>query len=136
MNPDDIKRSISDLADRVLEGSKQIGTQAQLQVQLRKQQVEYERRIHELGKKSYDWYRTGTMIVTGPVPPEVSNLCAELDGVQAKIRDTERLIEEAKAQSNPPSTPAVNAAPSSGVNPNQAVIVPADNASTTRLPDH
>jgi hypothetical protein len=135
MNSDDIKRSISDLADRVMEGGKQIGTQAQLQVQLRKQQVEYERRIHELGKKSYDWYRTGTMIVSGPVPPEVSGLCAELDGVQSKIRETERLIGEARTQANPPSTPAVNAAPDSGVNPNQAVIVPANNAATTRLPD-
>lgn len=135
MNPDDIKRSISDLADRVMEGGKQIGTQAQLQVQLRKQQVEYERRIHELGKKSYDWYRTGTMIVSGPVPPEVSGLCAEMDGVKAKIRETERMIEEAKAQANPPSTPAVNSAPESVVNPNQAVIVPANNALTEKLPD-
>lgn len=135
MNPDDIKRSITDLADRVMEGGKQLGTLAQLQVQLRKQQVEYERRIHELGKKSYDWYRTGTMIVTGPVPPEVSNLCAEMDGIKANIRETERLIDEAKTQSNPPSTPAVNAAQGSGVNPNQAVIVPANNSSTTKLPD-
>ncbi len=135
MNPDDIKRSITDLADRVMEGSKQLGTQAQLQVQLRKQQVEYERRIHELGKKSYDWYRTGTMIVSGPVPHEVSTLCTELDGVQSNIRDTERLIEEAKTQSNPPSTPAVNAAPDSGVNPHQAVIVSTNNTSTTKLPD-
>ena len=135
MNPDDIKRSITDLADRFMEGGKQLGTQAQLQVQLRKQQVEYERRIHELGNKSYDWFRTGTMIVTGPVPPEVSTLCGELDGIKANIRETERLIEEVKTQSNPPSTPAVNAAPDSGVNPNQAVIVPANPSSTTKLPD-
>lgn len=135
MNPDDIKRSITDLADRVFEGGKQLGTQAQLQVQLRKQQVEYERRIHELGKKSYDWYRTGTMIVTGPVPPEVAGLCGELDEIKTNIRDTERLIEEAKTQSNPPSTPAVNPAPDSGINPHQAVIVPANPTSTTKLPD-
>jgi cob(I)alamin adenosyltransferase len=135
MNSDDIKRTITDIADRMMEGGKQLGTQAQLQVQLRKQQVEYERRIHELGKKSYDWYRAGTMIVSGPVPPEVSALCGELDGVKAKIRETERLIEEAKAQSNPPSTPAVNAAPDSDVNPNQAVIVTANNSATTKLPD-
>lgn len=134
MNPDDIKRTLTDLADRVMEGGKQLSTQAQLQVQLKKLQVEHARRIHELGKQTYDWYRTGTMIVSGPVPHEVSRLCAELDEAQAKIRETERQIEEAKAQANPPDSPAVNAAPDSGVNPHQAVIVPADSA-TTRLPD-
>ena len=87
MNPDDIKRSITDLADRVMEGSKQLGTQAQLQVQLRKQQVEYERRIHELGKKSYDWYRTGTMIVSGPVPHEVSTLCRAIEHSRYRTLD-------------------------------------------------
>lgn len=110
MIPDDLKRTINDIADKVKEGGKQLGTQAQLQVQLKKLQVEHARRIHELGKHTYEWYRAGTMIVSGPVPPEVSRLCAELDEIQAKTRETERQIEEAKAQMNPPDTPAVNAA--------------------------
>jgi len=112
MNPDDIKRSISDFADKVMEGGKQIGTQAQLQVQLKKLQVEHARRIHELGKHTYDWYRTGTMIVSGPVPHDVSTICSELDNVKTKIVDTEREIEEAKTHSVPPSSPPVNADPS------------------------
>jgi hypothetical protein len=109
MIPDDLKRTINDFADKVMEGGKQIGNQAQLQVQLKKLQVEHARRIHELGKHTYDWYRAGTMIVSGPVPPDVSRLCAELDDIQTKTRETERQIEEAKAQMNPPDTPAVNA---------------------------
>lgn len=110
MIPDDLKRTINDIADKVKEGGKQIGTQAQLQIQLKKLQVEHARRIHELGKHTYDWYRAGTMIVSGPVPPDVSRLCAELDEIQTKTRETERQIEETKAQMNPPDTPAVNAA--------------------------
>lgn len=107
MIPDDLKRTFSDIADKVMEGGKQIGSQAQLQVQLKKLQVEHARRIHELGKHTYDWYRTGTMIVSGPVPADVSRLCAELEEIQAKTRDTQRQIEEAKAQMSPPGTPTV-----------------------------
>ncbi len=109
MIPDDLKRTINDFADKVKEGGKQIGTQAQLQVQLKKLQVEHARRIHELGKHTYDWYRAGTMIVSGPVPPDVSRLCAELDDIQFKTRETERQIEEAKAQMNSADIAAVNA---------------------------
>lgn len=112
MNPDDIKRTISDFADKVMDSGKQIGAQAQLQVQLKKLQVEHARRIHELGKHTYDWFRTGTMIVSGPVPPDVSGICHELDNVQSKIAQTEREIEEAKMQSVPPTTPPVNASQS------------------------
>lgn len=110
MIPDDLKRTLNDFADKVKEGGKQIGNQAQLQVQLKKLHVEHARRIHELGKHTYDWYRAGTMIVSGPVPPDVSRLCAELEDIQFKTRETERQLEEAKAQMNPPDTAAVNAA--------------------------
>lgn len=122
MIPDDLKRTINDFADKVKEGGKQIGSQAQLQIQLKKLQVEHARRIHELGKHTYDWYRTGTMIVSGPVPPDVSRLCAELDEIQTRTRDTERQIEEAKAQMNPPGTPAVN--PGSTAPPTAAAPIP------------
>lgn len=109
MIPDDIKRTISDFADKMMDSGKQIGNQAQLQVQLKKLQVEHARRIHELGKHTYDWYRTGTMIVSGPVPHDVSTICSELDEVKTKIVETEREIDEAKTHSVPPSTPPVNA---------------------------
>lgn len=112
MIPDDIKRTISGLADKVMDSGKQIGTQAQLQMHLKKLQVEHARRIHELGRHTYDWYRTGTMIVSGPVPHDVSAICSELDSVKTKIVQTEREIEEAKTQAVPPSTPAVNASAS------------------------
>jgi len=109
MIPDDIKRTITDFADKMMDSGKQIGAQAQLQVQLKKLQVEHARRIHELGKHTYDWYRTGTMIVSGPVPHDVSTICSELDSVKNQITQTEREIEEAKTQAVPPTTPPVNA---------------------------
>ena len=120
MIPDDIKRTFSDFADKVMDSGKQIGAQAQLQVQLKKLQVEHARRIHELGKHTYDWYRTGTMIVSGPVPHDVSSICSELDKVKDQITETEREIEEARTQAVPPSTPPVNASQST-----PAAITPA-----------
>ena len=108
MIPDDLKRTINDFADKMKEGGKQLGNQAQLQVQLKKLQVEHARRIHELGKHTYDWYRAGNMIVSGPVPPDVSRLCAELDDIQTQTRETERQIEESKVQMNTPDPSAVN----------------------------
>lgn len=106
MISDDFKRSFSGLAGKVKEGGKQIGTQAQLQVNLKKLQVEHARRIHELGKQTFDWYRAGTLIISGPVPPEVAKLCSELDDIQAKVRETQRQIEEAKALAVPPPAPS------------------------------
>lgn len=125
MLPDDLKRTFSDFADKVMDSGKQLGSQAQLQVQLRKLQVEQARRIHELGKHTYEWYRAGTMIVSGPVPHDVSRLCAELDNIQTDIRETERQMEEAKLQANPPITPAVSASPSTPPPPATTSTTPA-----------
>ena len=134
MKPDDIKRTFSDFADKVMDSGKQIGAQAQLQVQLKKLQVEHARRIHELGKHTYDWYRTGTMIVSGPVPHDVANICSELDKVKTKIVETEREIEEAKTQSTPPGTPAVNASGTTAIAPvSSSPVVPADPNGTPNI---
>lgn len=129
MIPDDLKRTFSDLADKVKEGGKQLGAQAQLQVQLRKLQVEHARRIHELGKQTYDWYQSGTMIVSGPVPAEVAATCKELDEIKGKVAATERQMEEAGTQAA--STPPVNGPPSTP----PAIMAPPDPHATQSLND-
>jgi hypothetical protein len=110
--PDDLRRTISDVTDKVLERGQQLGKEAQLQVQLKKLQVEHARKIHELGKRSYEWYRSGTMIVSGPVPADVVDLCAQLDATQSQMTATQREMEEARRQAaSTPASATIAAAP-------------------------
>jgi hypothetical protein len=94
--PDDIRRTVTDIADKAVEKGRQIGKEAQLQMQTKSLQVEHARKIHELGKRTYDWYRSGTMIVSGPVPREVVDVCASLDETQRKLDATQRELEAAR----------------------------------------
>jgi hypothetical protein len=131
--PDDLRRTISDVTDKVLERGQQLGKEAQLQVQLKKLQVEHARKIHELGKKTYDWYRSGTMIVSGPVPTDVVDICAQLDSTQAQMTATQREMEEARrvAASTPVAQPQASStlAPPDTPAPNSAISgAPALNA--------
>ena len=96
---DDLRRTLTDVTDRVLEKSQQLSREAQLQVQLKKLQVEYAKHIHQLGKRAYDWHLAGTMIVSVPAPAEVTKLCAQLDTTQRQIAATQREIEEVRRQS-------------------------------------
>jgi hypothetical protein len=110
--PEDIRRSVSEAADKVVEMSQQLGKEAQLQVQLKKLQVEQARKIHDLGKRTFQWYRLGTMIVSGPIPPDVVDICATLDATEQQIQATQleienvrispsRIVEDSKADTSP-----------------------------------
>jgi hypothetical protein len=101
---DDLRRTLTDVTDRVLEKGQQLSREAQLQVHLKKLQVEYAKYIHQLGKRTYDWHLSGTMIASVPAPAEVTKLCAQLDATQRQIAATQREIEEVRRQSA--STPA------------------------------
>lgn len=94
--PDDVRRTITDVTEKVLEGGRQLGKEAQLQVQIKKLQVEHAKKIHELGKRTYEWYRSGTMVVSGPVPSDVVNICAQLDATQSTLEATQRELTEAR----------------------------------------
>ena len=94
--PDDIRRAVTDITDKAVEKGRQIGKEAQLQMQTKSLQVEHAKKIHELGKRTYEWYRSGTMIVSGPIPREVSDVCASLDQTQHKLDATQRELEAAR----------------------------------------
>jgi hypothetical protein len=102
--PDDLRRTISDVTERVVEKSQQLGKEAQLQVQLKKLQIEHAKKTHQLGKRVYDWHRSGTLIATMPPPTGIQELCTELDATQASIAATQREIEVVRCQDQ--STPA------------------------------
>lgn len=127
--PDDIRRAVTDTAEKVLEKGRQLGEEAGLQVQLKKLQVEKAKKIHELGKRTYEWYQGGNMVVSGPIPHDVVSLCAQLDETQKSMDDTQRQIEDARraaastplldknpppANSTPTSTPPALTPPDQG----------------------
>lgn len=95
--PDDIRRTLEDVADKVVEGGKNLGNQAQHMTSIKRLQIEHAKRIHELGKNTYAWYQSGKMIVTGPVPSEVSALCAKIAELQGEIDEAQRKLDEAKS---------------------------------------
>lgn len=95
---DNIKDSISDAAGRVVEGSQQLSEQARLQVSLRKLQLERARKLHDLGARTFDWYRSGSLTVSGPVPSEIAELCAQIDTLKADMDSTQLQLDEARRQ--------------------------------------
>lgn len=119
---DDLRRNvgqtITDVAGRVVEQSQNLGNQAQLQLALKKLQVEHAKRVHELGKRTYEWYQTGTLVVTGHVPSEITQLCVQLDDLTRQTQETQSKLDEARAMAqmqNQPAgvTPSVTSAPAS-----------------------
>ena len=107
---DDLRRNVgqtlTDVAGRVVEQSQNLGNQAQLQLQLKKLQVEHAKRIHELGKRTYEWYQTGTLVVTGHVPSEITQLCVQLDDLTRQTKETQSKLDEARAMAQMQNQPA------------------------------
>jgi len=114
---DDLRRNVgqtlTDVAGRVVEQSQNLGNQAQLQLALKKLQVEHAKRVHELGKRTYEWYQTGTLVVTGHVPAEITQLCVQLDDLTRQTQETQSKLDEARAMAQMQNQPG-GAAPSVG----------------------
>ena len=106
---DDVRRTVTDAANSALEKGQQAantalekGQQAaelmRLQAKLQQQTRERGRKLHELGARTLDWFHSGTMVVSGPVPPNVVNLCHQLETLNAQVDETQREFDEAKTR--------------------------------------
>jgi hypothetical protein len=123
---DDLRRNVgqtlTDVAGRVVEQGQNLGNQAQLQLALKRLQVEHAKRVHELGKRTYEWYKTGTLVVTGHVPAEITQLCVQLDELTRQTQETQAKLDEVRAmaqmQNQPdPGAPSVTASTPPGSPP-------------------
>jgi hypothetical protein len=93
-----VRQTLGEAAATALDVGQNLSVQAQTQFNIKKLQIEHGKRLHELGVKTYEWYKTGSLVVTGQVPHEVRDLCHQLDGVQHQLEDEERKLEEMKQQ--------------------------------------
>lgn len=128
---DDLRRNvgqtITDVAGRVVEQGQNLGNQAQLQLALKKLQVEQAKRIHELGKRTYEWYQTGTLVVTGHVPADITQLCVQLDDLQRQTQETQSKLDEVRAMAQMQNQPA-------GVTPSVTTTTPPNNPPDPNTP--
>ena len=106
---DDVRQTLENTAKRAAtrageaantarEVGQNLGAQAQAQLNIKKLQVEHAKNLRDLGDKTYAWYQTGQLIVTGPVPDEVRDLCALLDTSSTRLRAEEAKLEDARRQ--------------------------------------
>jgi len=100
---DNVRQTITDVAGSVMEQSKTFSAQTQLQVSIKKMQMERAKRIHELGKQTFDWYRAGQLTVSGPVPDGISGLCRELSDIEHQLTASEAELERLKREADAPS---------------------------------
>lgn len=133
---DNVKQTLTDVAGSVLDQSKALSQVTHLQMNLKKLQIERAKHVHDLGKRTFDWYRGGNLVVSGPVPPDVGQLCHDIDALDRQYAEAEgqiQAIQEAQAsqaaqqastmappQAPPPSQPSAPPAPPSALNPPHA----------------
>jgi len=91
-------QTMTNVAETVVERSQNLTSQAQLQLSLKKLQLDRTRRLNDLGRRTYAWYQSGSLVVSGTVPSEVSDICRQIDSLSQEVEKTQHLLEEARAQ--------------------------------------
>ena len=95
---DNVRQTLGEAASTAREVGQNLGSQAQAQINIKKMQLEHTKKLRDLGEKTYEWHRSGQMVVTGEVPFEVRALCIELDDSSTRLRLEEAKLEEARLQ--------------------------------------
>lgn len=85
-------------ASNAREMGQNLSAQAQIQINIKKLQLERREKHRELGESTYAWYQSGSMIVSGPAPAEVHQILLELDDTSTRLRAEEANLEDAKRQ--------------------------------------
>jgi hypothetical protein len=93
-----VRQTLGEAAATALDVGQNLSAQAQAQLNIKKLQLDQAKRLHELGAKTYEWYKTGSLVVSGQVPHDVRDLCHQLDGIQHQLDDEQHKLEEMKQQ--------------------------------------
>ena len=123
-------QTMTNVAETVVERGQHLSTQAQLQLSLKKLQLERTRRMHDLGRRTYAWYQTGSLVISGAVPAEVTDICRQIDRLSQQLEETQHRIEEVKAQTQETNLPG--AAPDAPAPTSTSLVtLPAPNAASS-----
>lgn len=95
---ENMRQKLEEAAVTAREVGQNLGAQAQSQLNIKKLEFEHSKKLRDLGEASYNWYKAGKMVVSGPVPENVRNLCAELDESSTRLQLEEARLEETKRQ--------------------------------------
>ncbi len=128
---DNVRQTLGDAANTAREVGQNLGAQAQSQLNIKKMQLDQAKKLRDLGEKTFAWYQSGQLIVSGNVPADVQQLCREVDESSTQLRLEEAKLEEFKQQaaqrSQNPNEPATQ---SGATYP----VLPTTNLPNTNLP--
>ncbi|HVF10061.1 MAG TPA: hypothetical protein VNA16_04620 [Abditibacteriaceae bacterium] len=91
-------QTMTNVAETVVERGQHLTSQAQLQLSLKKLQLERTRRLQDLGRRTYGWYQSGSLATAGTVPGDVTDLCRQIERLDQKLEENQRRLEEVKMQ--------------------------------------
>lgn len=97
---DQVRQTLGEAASNAREVGQNLGAQAQAQLQIKKLQLEHAKKLRDLGEKTYAWYQSGQMIVTGQVPADVRQLCSEIDESSTRLHLEKARLEDARQQAS------------------------------------
>lgn len=123
---DNVRQTLGEAASTAREVGQNLGSQAQAQLSIKKLQLEHTKKLRDLGEKTYNWYQSGQMVVTGTVPAEVRQLCNDLDESSTRLRLEEAKLEEARLQ-------AAARAQNKDEQPSTYSVLPENNGATTQM---
>jgi hypothetical protein len=95
---DQFKQTLGEAAGHALDAGQNLGAQAAAQLQIKRLQLEAAKKTHDLGARVYEWHRSGTLVATGTVPRDVSELCHALDDLHGQLRAEEEKLEAARRE--------------------------------------
>lgn len=123
---DNVRQTLGEAASTAREVGQNLSSQAQAQLNIKKLQLEHTKKLRDLGEKTYNWYQSGQMVVTGTVPAEVRQLCNDLDESSTRLRLEEAKLEEARLQ-------AAARAQNKDEQPSTYSVLPENNGATTQM---
>ena len=98
-------QTVTNVAESVVERGQHLSSQAQLQLSIKKLQMERTRRTQELGRRTYGWYQSGKLATAGTVPPDITDICRQIENLERQLEENQRRLEEVKLQAQT-STPS------------------------------
>ena len=106
---DNVKQTVKTAAGTAFEVGQNFSAQAQAQLNIKKLQMEKAKKLHQLGVRTYEWHQAGNLVVTGPVPTDIQELCLNLDSLGRQLDEQQLALEEAKRQAEDRNTKTVTA---------------------------